>query len=170
MCNSPFHQGAHMAAPSYAGRSFSPVALSYMSPSFAPRVSEGRRRWTTGEVAEILAAITTLRTSDIARTLGVTPKALRSLLRRHGVSLRALREGAHREEASESGLVVRRSAAGVSATYGAAALETLPDGACRWPHGDPAESDFSFCGAPVAGNRSYCSSHLAQAFRRVEGQ
>ncbi|MFZ1107646.1 MAG: GcrA family cell cycle regulator [Rhodomicrobium sp.] len=141
-----------------------------MPQSFTPRVSEGRRRWTTGEVAEILAAITTLRTSDIARTLGVSPKALRSLLRRHGISLRALRESAHREDTADSGLVVRRSSIGVSATYGAAALEALPDGACHWPHGDPAEPDFFFCGAPVAGNRSYCSAHLAQAFRRVEGQ
>ncbi len=170
MCNSPYHQGAHPVAPSHASRAYSPVALSCMPQSFTPRVSEGRRRWTTGEVAEILAAITTLRTSDIARTLGVSPKALRSLLRRHGISLRALRESAHREDTADSGLVVRRSSIGVSATYGAAALEALPDGACHWPHGDPAEPDFFFCGAPVAGNRPYCSAHLAQAFRRVEGQ
>jgi GcrA cell cycle regulator len=170
MCNSSFHQGAHTVASSHASRAFSPVALSGMSLSTAPRVSEGRRRWTTDEVTEILSAIATLRTSDIARTLGVTPKALRSLLRRNGVSLRALRESAQREDSAESGLIVRRSSVGPSATYGAAALETLPDGACRWPHGDPAESDFFFCGAPVAGSRPYCSAHLAQAFRQVEGQ
>ncbi len=137
-----------------------------MSLAPAPRASEGRRRWTAGEITEILAAIATLRTSDIARTLGVTPKALRSLLRRNGISLRAVRDSAKREEVSERGLVVRRSAIGPSATFGAAALEALPDDACRWPIGDPAEPDFCFCGAPAEGKRPYCSAHIGQGFLR----
>lgn len=165
MCNLPYHAGVH-TAPANAYRSQSSVALSCMSRSPAPRASEGRRRWTAGEITEILAAIATLRTSDIARTVGVTPKALRSLLRRNEISLRALRDGKKREEISERGLVVRRSSIGPSATYGAAALEALPSGACRWPVGDPAEPDFCFCGAPSAGHRPYCSAHLAQAFRQ----
>ena len=115
---------------------------------------------------EILEALATLRTNDIARALDVNPKALRSVLRRHGISLRALREHAKKEERPEGGLVVRRSTTGPSATYGAAALEKLPDNACRWSLGDPAEPDFAFCGAPVKGRSPYCASHLGQAFLR----
>ena len=63
-------------------------------------VSSGRRRWTTAEITEILAALATLRTTDIARALGVNPKALRSMLRRNGISLGALREHAKRDEAA----------------------------------------------------------------------
>jgi hypothetical protein len=160
-----------MAISSSATRSYSPVALSRVSPLPAIPAPEGRRRWTTGELTEILAALATLRTSDIARALGVNPKALRSVLRRNGISLRALRENAKREEPSEGGLVVRRSVIGPSAAYGAAALEHLPDHACRWSFGDPAEPDFAFCGAPVAERHSpYCSTHLAQSFRREADQ
>ncbi len=162
MCNLPLQRIGNAAAPSNALRL--PIALCRTSPLPSPPVSEGRRRWTTGEITEILEALATLRTSDIARALGVNPKALRSLLRRNGISLRALRERAKREEISEGGLVVRRSTLAPSATYGAAALENLPDDACRWSFGDPAEPDFAFCGQPVMGRSPYCSIHLEKAF------
>jgi GcrA cell cycle regulator len=166
MCNTPLHHGAHSVASSHLSRTHPAVALSYMSRPATPRSSEGRRRWTEAEITEILTAISTLRTSDLARTIGVTPKALRSLLRRNGVSLRALRGSAREEEAADSGLVIRRSALAPSAVYGAAALEDLDDNACRWPIGDPSEPDFSFCGAPAANGRSYCCNHLVQAFTK----
>ncbi|MBJ7535210.1 hypothetical protein JDN40_13935 [Rhodomicrobium vannielii ATCC 17100] len=143
------------------------IALSRLSQP-APQPIHGRRRWTTGDLTEIIAALATLRTSDIARTLGVNPKALRSLLRRNGISLRALREHARRVEPQDGGLIVRRSVAGPSAIYGAAALEHLPDGACRWPLGDPAEPDFSFCGCKAEPGRSYCKKHWQLAFQRQE--
>ena len=102
----------------------------------------------------------------MARALGVNPKALRSVLRRHGISLRALREHGQKEQNSEGGgLLVRRSAMAPSAAFGAAALADLPDKACRWSFGDPAAPDFAFCGAAISGRSSYCPSHLAQAFR-----
>lgn len=130
-----------------------------------PAASKERRRWTTGELTEIVAALATLRTSDIARTIGVNPKALRSVLRRNGISVRALRQQAKKSERPEgAGLVVRRSNVGPSAIYGAAALMSLPDEACRWPLGDPAEPGFAFCGAPKSGRASYCRHHLRQAF------
>jgi len=156
-------------APS-APRLPSTVAVSGNSRLAERPVSAARRRWTTGEITEILEALATLRTSDIARALGVNPKALRSMLRRNGISLRALREHAMREETCEGGLMVRRSAIGPSATYGAAALEHLPDGACRWPIGDPAEPDFAFCGAAAHGRSPYCTTHLAKAFEREDGE
>ncbi len=167
MCNLSLQQTHNMKAPSAAPSLRPTVALSCLSPSIAA-LPEGRqrRRWTTGELTDILEALVTLRTDDIARTLGVHPKALRSVLRRNGVSLRALREHAKRNEPSEGGLIVRRSTIGPSATYGAAALENLPDGACRWSLGDPAEPNFTFCGEPVAGRSSYCTTHLGQAFQR----
>jgi GcrA cell cycle regulator len=89
------------------------------SPLLASGSSEGRRRWTAGELTEIVAALATLRTSDIARTIGVNPKALRSALRRQGISLRALRERARKAEINQgTGLLLRRPAAGPSAAYG----------------------------------------------------
>ncbi|WP_127077806.1 GcrA family cell cycle regulator [Rhodomicrobium lacus] len=143
------------------------IALSRLSQP-APQPIHGRRRWTTGDLTEIVAALATLRTSDIARTLGVNPKALRSLLRRNGISLRALREHARRDEPQDGGLVVRRSLDAPSAIYGAAALEHLPDGACRWPLGDPAEPGFAFCGCRAEPGRSYCKNHRQLAFQRAE--
>jgi len=139
------------------------------SPVLASGSSGGRRHWTAGELTEIVAALATLRTSVIAHIIGVNPKALRSALRRHGISLRALRERARKAENNKgTGLLLRRPAAGPSAAYGAAALAFLPDGACRWPLGDPAEPGFTFCCAPRLGRRPYCGGHLAQAHRHED--
>ncbi len=137
----------------------------YQSLPVPPLSSAGRRRWTAGELTEIVTALATLSTKDIAHTLGVNPKALRSALRRQGISLRAIRQYSRKERATEGlGVVVRRSTEGPSAVYAAAALATLPDGACRWPLGDPSKPDFAFCAAPRLGRASYCRHHLAKAF------
>jgi hypothetical protein len=138
-------------------------------PVLATGSSAERRRWTVGELTEIVAALATLRTSDIAQIRGVNPKALRSALRRQGISLRALREYTKKAENYKgTGLLLRRPAAGPSAAYGAAALAFLADGACRWPLGDPAGPGFAFCGAPRLGRRSYCGVHLGQALRHED--
>jgi len=44
---------------------------------------------------------------------------------------------------------------------------SLPRGACRWPHGDPADPDFRFCCAPIAdgGLYPYCADHQVLAVR-----
>jgi GcrA cell cycle regulator len=34
---------------------------------------------------------------------------------------------------------------------------------CRWPFGDPAASDFFFCGAAALTGKPYCAEHCAQA-------
>ncbi len=159
MCNLSPQQTGRTKTPFAAPNAHAMDALSRLSPRDAGSPG-ARRRWTAGELTEILEALATLRTSDIARILDVNPKALRSVLRRNGISLRALREHAKKEERSEGGLVVRRSTTGPSATYGAAALEKLPDNACRWSIGDPAEPDFAFCGEPAEGRSPYCASHL----------
>lgn len=171
MCNTSLQQTRKPKAPSVVSCSCATVTISRLSPTDAAESeSRPRRRWTTGELTEILDALATLRTNDLARIIGVNPKALRSVLRRNGISLRALREHARRKESPEGGLVVRRSSIGPSATYGAAALEKLPNDACRWSLGDPAEPNFTFCGAPVAGRAPYCSTHLGQAFQRGDGK
>jgi GcrA cell cycle regulator len=151
-----------------------PLLLSHQSkPGLSPIPASGssarRRRWTAGELTEIVAALAALRTDAIAQIIGVNPKALRSVLRRQGISLRAIRETAKRAENHKgTGLLLRRPAAGPTATYGAAALSLLPEGACRWPLGDPAEPGFAFCGAPRVRLRPYCGSHLGQALRHED--
>lgn len=51
-----------------------------------------------------------------------------------------------------------------SAVRGLMALR--PDG-CRWPIGDVAREDFTFCGRPRPGRASYCASHKALACEAV---
>lgn len=42
-------------------------------------------------------------------------------------------------------------------------LVDLNDINCRWPYGDPKDSDFYFCGAIAVAGRPYCHSHLHEA-------
>ena len=137
-------------------------------PALTPEITaNGRRRWTKGDLMEAVTGLAHFKTSDIAKALGVNPKALRSVLRRNGISLRAIRENAKGRQKSENGgLSVRRPASGPSATYGASALVELRDNCCRWPIGDPSEPDFAFCGGKTARLRSYCQTHRSLAFER----
>lgn len=47
---------------------------------------------------------------------------------------------------------------------GAATFQTLGGHMCRWPIGDPATADFSFCGEGQTMG-SYCARHAQLAFR-----
>jgi len=40
----------------------------------------------------------------------------------------------------------------------------LKEAMCRWPLGDPASSDFRYCGSTVAGG-PYCAHHLGLAYQ-----
>jgi GcrA cell cycle regulator len=44
-------------------------------------------------------------------------------------------------------------------------LLELTSGSCRWPVGDPSNSDFFFCGARSFGDKPYCAAHCARAYR-----
>ena len=44
-------------------------------------------------------------------------------------------------------------------------LFDLDHGKCRWPLGDPASDDFSFCGNAAANGFSYCAGHARMAYR-----
>jgi GcrA cell cycle regulator len=35
---------------------------------------------------------------------------------------------------------------------------------CLWPHGDPGEPDFHFCGEPAVDGKPYCPAHCARAY------
>ena len=37
--------------------------------------------------------------------------------------------------------------------------ETLSSRTCRWPIGNPTESNFHYCGQPPSSDRPYCSVH-----------
>ncbi len=43
-------------------------------------------------------------------------------------------------------------------------LMTLERGECHWPVGDPASSEFFFCGGVAKEGKSYCAGHCKRAF------
>ncbi len=48
---------------------------------------------------------------------------------------------------------------------GLATFSSLEAHMCRWPIGDPAADDFSFCGQALALGRPYCAQHSRTAYR-----
>lgn len=46
---------------------------------------------------------------------------------------------------------------------GSATIRTLGAHSCRWPIGDPAEADFTFCGRRADGDGPYCCHHHSLA-------
>lgn len=46
-------------------------------------------------------------------------------------------------------------------------LVDLKPTSCRWPEGDPKESDFHFCGKEAVPGKSYCEEHCAVAYSGV---
>lgn len=41
-------------------------------------------------------------------------------------------------------------------------------GGCLWPHGDPGEPGFGFCGAEPQRGKPYCPRHCVHAYRQSE--
>jgi hypothetical protein len=122
------------------------------------------KRFTSAEFNAILNSLAVGCTEAVAADLGITPRALLKILGSEGISLRKLRKTAATTEPVAGGLSIRRSIGAPAAVYGAAALEMLPDCACRFPIGDPSKPDFSFCGAPKVAGRSYCRHHMGIAY------
>ena len=48
---------------------------------------------------------------------------------------------------------------------GLATTNTLQSHMCKWPIGDPADHDFSFCGHSAAAGRPYCARHAGAAYQ-----
>lgn len=51
---------------------------------------------------------------------------------------------------------------------GACKLMELRTNTCRWPIGDPADSDFHFCGKQIATGKPYCPEHCAEAYTSLK--
>ena len=123
--------------------------------------------WKPEEIAAIQRDLLSTSTAAIAACYGVHEKALRSTLRRHGVSIRYVRRMLKPRRPCGGGITVRRPTLGAAASYGAAALAELPDHACRWPIGDPADKHFCFCGLRKGIGESYCKAHRARAYESL---
>lgn len=46
-----------------------------------------------------------------------------------------------------------------------ATIFTLTASTCRWPIGDPGDTDFHFCGAKCSSGQPYCDYHAAMAYQ-----
>lgn len=46
-----------------------------------------------------------------------------------------------------------------------ATVLTLRDSMCKWPIGDPASSNFRFCGRKTSGEQTYCDAHANMAYQ-----
>ncbi len=49
-------------------------------------------------------------------------------------------------------------------------LMELTERTCKWPIGDPATSDFWFCGLPVEAGKPYCEAHVGVAFQPMSAR
>lgn len=49
-------------------------------------------------------------------------------------------------------------------------LMELTERTCKWPVGDPATSDFWFCGLPVQSGKPYCEAHVGVAFQPMSAR
>ncbi|GAA6179395.1 GcrA family cell cycle regulator [Shimia sp. NS0008-38b] len=49
-------------------------------------------------------------------------------------------------------------------------LMELTERTCKWPVGDPATSEFWFCGLPVQAGKPYCEAHVGVAFQPMSAR
>lgn len=49
-------------------------------------------------------------------------------------------------------------------------LMDLTERTCKWPIGDPATSEFWFCGLPVQTGKPYCEAHVGVAFQPMNNR
>jgi GcrA cell cycle regulator len=53
----------------------------------------------------------------------------------------------------------------VKKSTGGVAMVNLKDRMCRWPHGDPKDADFHFCGDDSVAGLPYCDDHAKAAYQ-----
>ena len=51
---------------------------------------------------------------------------------------------------------------------GRVTLEELRSSHCRWPHGDPRDENFAYCGDTAVAGKPYCAEHMAAAYVPVQ--
>ncbi len=49
-------------------------------------------------------------------------------------------------------------------------LLELTERTCKWPIGDPATTDFAFCGLPAHPGKPYCEAHVSVAFQPMSSR
>jgi GcrA cell cycle regulator len=49
-------------------------------------------------------------------------------------------------------------------------LMELTERTCKWPIGDPATTEFWFCGHPTQAGKPYCEAHVAVAFQPMSSR
>ncbi|SEM72314.1 GcrA cell cycle regulator [Palleronia salina] len=49
-------------------------------------------------------------------------------------------------------------------------LMELTERTCKWPVGDPATTNFWFCGLPVQSGKPYCEAHVGVAFQPMSSR
>ena len=127
------------------------------------RIEKLRALWEEGHTA-----------SRIAAELGeVTRNAVIGKAHRLGLSGRM----ASKKQGSGVSIIRKKK---ISSTYSQKVIELSPisdepmnptsfldikDGLCRWPLGEPEDSDFKFCGRSTNEGFVYCQSHYKQAYQ-----
>lgn len=119
--------------------------------------------------------------SEIAETLGgVTRNAVIGKAHRMGLSgrpspIKKVKERpvsapsatAETPAAPAAAPAARAKPVAVSASGKGAGVSILQltERMCKWPHGDPREADFHFCGQPSKPGMPYCTDHVSVAYQ-----
>ena len=123
------------------------------------RVEQLKTLWTEG-----------LSASQIARALGgVTRNAVIGKVHRLGLAGRASPSRSERPRLPmapkvPAALVVEEDPLQLEDGSHATVL-TISDRMCRWPIGDPAASEFHFCGHSPKSGSPYCEAHARKAYQ-----
>ncbi len=140
--------------------------------------------WTPERVEQLRSFVVNgLTCSQIAAEIGVTRNAVIGKIHRLGLSsgrpaaapARDCPPRARRPRFSPQRVLlrlIRTDAPGGEAAAGVpvesakpCSLLDIAQSGCRWPIGDPAASDFVFCGNETVGGFSYCAGHARMAYR-----
>jgi len=123
-----------------------------------------------------------LSASQIARALGeVTRNAVIGKVHRLGLAGRATAPRVERPRpAPAPRLHVPRVSVMRAEPVVEEPLEPMPENAvtvadlsasvCRWPIGDPAQSDFRFCGRKAKAGAPYCEAHVRMAYQPAQSR
>lgn len=96
--------------------------------------------------------------SAIARDLGVSKNAVIGKMHRLNLSEKVKKVAQEVETKKEAYILPQN---GVQ-------LLDLKTNSCRWPIGEPTDSDFHFCGHEVVSGKPYCAKHCALAYTNVK--
>lgn len=115
--------------------------------------------WTDEQIEDLKALWAEgLTTGDIGKRLGVSKNAVVGKAHRLGLQGRPspIKRG---QEAEVPEPKPRKRQEKKSHT-----VVDLSAHTCRWPIGDPRDSDFHFCGEPSLSGKPYCAQHVAVAY------